>query len=174
MFVLIFLKFNYISIKQNINYFMEYNDFPILTNDEYDKMKNEYLNKLNNNNETFINNICFNLFECVSICNGLNGSTDKTLRTIIEKAKIEINELYSNISFSYKIEQKPKTEVKDFNVFILMRNIIKIITSIERYKSSFNNNEKTLLSSVEYKLITISESIIDHLSNKQIFIMKHF
>lgn len=153
---------------------MEYNDFPILTNDEYNKMKNEYLNKLSNKNEIYISDICINLFDCINICNGLNSNYDKTLRTIIENAKIELNELYSNISFSYKIEHKPKSEVKDFNVFILLKIIIKIISSTERIKSSFDNNEKTLLSSVEFKLITILESIINHLSNKQIFIMKHF
>ena len=153
---------------------MEFNDFPILTNDEYDKMRNEYINKQINNHELLYIEICNKLFECKSICIGLNKFVNKTIRLAVEKSKNEIDELYSDLSFSFKIKNQSCKEIKNFDVFSLLKNLVLIINSIQNHKRLNKDYLKdSLLFSIESKITIILKNIIQSLCESNIYMFKH-
>lgn len=153
---------------------MKFNDFPILTNDEYDKMRNEYISKQINNQELLFVEICNMLVDCESICNGLNKNVNKAIRLVVEKSKNEIGELLSDLIYSFKITNNSSKNVKNFNIFSLQKNLIEIILKIQKHKLLNKELIKdTLLFSIESKITTILNNIINVLSDSNIYIFKH-
>lgn len=153
---------------------MNYNDFPILTDDEYLKMKNEYFTSTDQSNN-IIFEICLKLHECKNSFLYLNKIYNSNLYSSLNFAKKEISELYDNLIYSYKINTDQFKIINEFNIFLLLENLITIIkqTNLARTNKQLQKSNTTLLNSIENKIILIVEKILKNLKHSNFYFFKH-
>ncbi len=152
---------------------MNYNDFPILDDDTYRMMMNEYNNTLPFDRNTTINKLFLELDECKNFCLGLTKHVNKKIQLAVEKAKIEIEKILENFHATFTINVKSQKEIKDFNLFTFIKKLINSISSMNIWA---NNEQKTyyknLASMNIVTLIKILVEIIEALENSNLHLFK--
>ena len=106
---------------------MEYNDFPILNDEEYKFLENKFKENVSFNREEktfFIFNNLLALFNC---CPMLIVKSNRNIKESLLKAKTEIEKLIENFNstFNFKIN---KNEIKEINLF----KFLKILANIQK------------------------------------------
>ena len=149
---------------------MKYNDFPILSDDTYDYLKNRYKNEMFIDRESSINKVCYYLNECVGSCKALKSKLNIKLSQAITFADSEINKIISSLNETFDIHVSANS-IKEFNLFTFLKrliNSIEILKSLEYkeekeyYKKVYNICLNSLIESVKKIVEALETSNIRH------------
>ena len=151
---------------------MNYNDFPILDDNAYQFLKEQY-NTHEFSRDVCVDKIFFNLHECKSCCLGLADKLNLKLTQAIKACIEELDKILNNLDATFNFN-KPAHEIKEINIFSLLNKLVVTASNFnlwqaeeekEYFKQLANNNLKNLLK--------IIENIINALENSNFYLFKH-
>ncbi len=104
---------------------MEYNDFPILNEEEYKFLENKFSENISFNRDEKVFSIFSNLIDLNNSASILIVQSNKILRESLIFAKNEFEKLIENFNstFNFKIN---KNEIKEKNLFNFLKNIVNL------------------------------------------------
>ena len=104
---------------------MNYNDYPILDDEQYDFLKNKYLQQKNFNRDEAAFYIYSDLLTCHNACPMLITKLNKFLRASLNECQAKLKELIENFeaTFNYK---KNKIEIKEINLFNFLKKLVNL------------------------------------------------
>ena len=104
---------------------MQYNDFPILNDEEYKFLQNKFCENISFDREekTFL--IFSNLNDLLNSATLLIAKSNKIVRESLINAKQKLEKLVENFNstFNFKIN---KTEIKEKNLFNFLKNMVNL------------------------------------------------
>lgn len=144
-----------------------YNDFPILSNEQYKDLEFEY--KKENNSDIFLNEVYGNLIAC-----------DKSLDIISNlksKDKLSFRKELQDINESF-IQECPSIQPKNIeptnNLFLFFNLIINSLKIIEKIKKNKNNqNNYIFIENLRNKLLDLLNLIFSTLSKREFKFFKY-
>lgn len=123
---------------------MNYEDYPILKNEEYKLLNDKYSQTFSFNKNAILHKICLEIQQCLSSCSHINNSFNmKTLETI-RKSNQTLEKTLNNLKEMFSIPLQSIKETNNFNIFTYTKRIalaIELITNLvnhekkEYYKS---------------------------------------
>lgn len=147
---------------------MNYNDFPILSDDAYDFLRDKYKNEMTFDRETSINKVCYYLNECVGSCKSLKSKLNLKLRQAIEFVDTQINKTLSSLNETFDIRVSSNS-IKEFNLFTFLKYLASSIEMLinlgykeekEYYKKVYNICLNSLIESIKKILEALETSNI--------------
>lgn len=153
---------------------MNYNDFPILANDDYNILKNEYLNKIKSETNDNVSKVFSILVLCKNICFGLNPTYNIKIQRCTNNIKNDLSKLLDDLKFTFKLNETANQDINTFDIFFLTHNLlegIEIIVDILR--SEINNYNRRLFSSIELVLTKSIKNILSALKDSNIILFQH-
>ena len=152
---------------------MNYLDFPILTDSEYNLL-NEHYNKTTFERKKIIAQICheLNLQQtfCIDKKSRYNSNTTKN----IEQAIVVCSKLYNNFSSQFNIQSTKISSVSNLSVFAFLKKINKTSSLLTMW---MENETKEYYKSLAIKslneLISSSSQILQSLDDSYLHFFKH-
>lgn len=152
---------------------MKYDDFPILTNHEYETLNSQFLENTNPNRKDLLNEICQDLSNCSSSCLNLFSEHNQGIKQSLTLTNKTLTKLFNNLTTTFDLNPI-KTYVSNTNIFNLLSRLIKIISNIQKW---LQLEEKTYYKSLATKslneIILCANSILSALENSNIKLFKH-
>lgn len=153
---------------------MNYNDFPILNDDNYRMIQSEYEKFLPFNRKSQIDKLYFTLEECRHLCFGLDKKYNKLISTAILKTKTEIEKIMDNLHATFNLNIEYRKEINEFNLFTFIK---KIINSISEFKEWYTKEEKEYYKKISSNsmssLLSCLNDLITSLENSNLHIFKY-
>lgn len=150
---------------------MNYNDFPILTNQEYQLM-NENFSTIQPNRKAQISKICFEINTCKNSTLTLSNKFNKKICDSLNQTHTTLEKLLNNLTSTFNINETSNNTIVDMNIFSFLNKVVNIISLIQVWSTT---EEKTYYKSIAQKsiveLLNILNSLIKslQLSNVQFF-----
>ena len=148
---------------------MNYNDFPILSNDEYNLLNEHFNINQPKDKPTVLNNLLEKLNICFSFCIGLTNKYNVKINIAINNTKNQIEKIKNNLTATFNLTSTKNNSVLNSNIFILLNTIIEAVhetiiwTTIENkeyYKTLAQKNLNDLISCVKEILLALEKSNI--------------
>lgn len=119
-----------------IKYFMEYNDFQILSNDTYKLMNEQF-----NNSQPFTKRACVNKLQLLiaefrALTASIQAKTNHKIRNELEKVSSNISKLENNLQAIFNTKRPKATTIKSFNIFNTIQTIIKILLELQNWSKN--------------------------------------
>jgi len=149
---------------------MEYNDFPILSNEDYLNLNNFYFqNSSFEDREFYINKISLKIFSCLNI--SLNNSElPKEIQTEIKISQTKLNTVLENLN----IKAPDSYSVKSFNLLTFILNLIDILSVLNSWtKTETKEYYKNLIISNTNIILETLNNIFLKLNKFKIKIFKY-
>ncbi|MBO5954894.1 MAG: hypothetical protein J6Q13_02880 [Clostridia bacterium] len=152
---------------------MNYSDFPILTDSEYNLL-NKHYNKPAFDRKKVVAQICheLNLQQtfCIDKKNRYNSNTTKN----IEQAISVCSKLYNNFSSQFNIQSTQISSVSSLSVFSFLKRINKTMSLLNLWiENETKEYYKSLATKSLNELISISSQILQSLEDSFIHFFKH-
>lgn len=151
---------------------MNYNDFPILNNDDY-KFLNEKFNQTNFERHDCVVKIFLLLNETKFSFYEMKNLNYK-IKNALLICKQDLQKLQDNLIATFTLNFEPQTEIKNINLFAFINKLFKIL---KLYKTWFENEnkeyyKKLALNSTEILFNNISQ-ILSILEKLNIILFKY-
>ena len=101
---------------------MEFNDYPILTDDQYNLMRQEYQSSLFFDRKNIAHKLFYILNDCNNMFYSINIKFNLKTTNAITNLNKEISKICESLAINFNIENSV-SQVKDFNLFKYLRNI---------------------------------------------------
>ena len=146
---------------------MNYDDFPILNDENYKMIQSQYDKFLPFNRKTCIDKIYILLEECRHFCFGLDKRYNKNITISITNVKKTLEQIMDNFHAVFQIDVEYKKQINEFNIFTFIKKIITCIIEIknwnlkeekEYYKKLSNNCLNILLNSLSDIISALEKS----------------
>jgi len=151
---------------------MDYNDFPILNNSDYENINKQYQAKMEFDKKHTLYNISHELQQTIQSAINLAKSTNKQINHQLENLINIATKQKNNISTIFNTSQNENQSV-DESLFNLLKRVLKIISL---YLLWGQNEEKIYYKSLSTKsineLIAISSNILSSLNLSQFYFFK--
>ena len=152
---------------------MKYDDFPILSINEYKKLNTRFSENTNTNKNDILNEICQDLSNCSHSCLNLFQEYNKEIKQSLTLTNTILTKVYNNLTAIFDLNPI-KTYVSTTSTFNLLNKLIKIISNINKW---LQLEEKIYYKSLATKtldeIISCANSIISALDNSNIKFYKH-
>lgn len=153
---------------------MNYEDFPILSNQEYELINSHFSKREKFDRKTILNKICNELIICKNICLESKSKYNKKICSALEKSLIILNKLNQNISSCFNIVNSQSQTMKIFNLFDFMKKLISISSLVfSWFEHEPKEYYKNLAGKTNRELLQVMENIISALNNSNIITFKH-
>ncbi|MBQ8615457.1 MAG: hypothetical protein IJ415_02705 [Clostridia bacterium] len=153
---------------------MNYNDFPILNNDEYNLINSHYSNFERFDRKTTIIKIYNEISGCKNICLDLSSKHNPKIKKAIEQAYETLNKLNENLLTSFNLNNTESNTIKTCSLFSFMRKITNLSSSVlEWSKSEKKEYFKSIAQSTMKDLFNIMLNLTSALEESNIILFKH-
>lgn len=152
---------------------MNYNDFPILTNLDYELINKQY------SNETFdrknqLTKICQNLDLCRQVCFEIEHFHNIKVKTSLQNTFSTTTKLLDNLTCTFNISISKKNEIFKTTIF----SLLKILSEIISLFSIWLKNEKkeyymSMCLKTQQELSACLNNILNSLEESNILTFKH-
>lgn len=152
---------------------MNYNDFQILSNEEYEIINNHFLQTQKHDRKTLLNEICLTIVNCRNSCHNFYNNVGLKLKTALNECLAILSKIYENYSTTFNIEIK-SNEIKNISLFSFVNNIISAIhlntnwILIEEKEYYKNLGKKTNI-----ELFDIVNKLLKSLNESSFYFFKH-
>jgi hypothetical protein len=149
---------------------MDYNDFPILSNQEYELINSHFsIEKFERN--YFLKNL---LNELNSLKNSkIESNLNKKLKVSIDKSNQILIKLFDNLASMFNI-QIQSSSIQEINLFAFLEKLINLATLFSIWKQ---NETKTYYQSISHKseieILNSVKQILNDLKNSSVITFKH-
>lgn len=152
---------------------MEYNDFPILNNNEY-KIINEHLLQSSHFCRSSLTlNICNNLSYCISLCDSNRIQLNHNIKNVLFQTKQTMQKILENIKETFNIKLT-NSQYYNFNLFTLLK---KLSNTSTLFCNWIDNEQKTFYKTFAHKnnieILKCIEKLLEALENSNIYFFKH-
>ena len=149
---------------------MNYEDFPILKNNEYSFLHEQYLSKPPQNRESLIQQICNEIIFYLNNCSFIKTSYNNKINQAIKLSHQTLTKHLNNLSSLFSIQTISTQNISTFNLFGHIKGLNKIISLTfnwldtegkEYYKALAKKNIKELINSTNEILSSMEDSNIN-------------
>lgn len=171
------MLFSYIYSKQtklNINLYMNYNDYPILDDNTYTFLKEQFNKTISYERNTTVAQIYNTLIECKNLCYGTNKFLNKKIQNCIEESNVEIDKILNNLSTIFKNPSTVKNNIQTFNLFSLLKKLTTCLSlTLTWHKNEEKVYYKNLAFSCQENIIKIIFNFLNILEKNNIILFKY-
>ena len=144
---------------------MEYNDFPILNEEEYKFLQNKFSEKVSFNREEKIVSIFSNLLDLFNSSPMLIAQSNQILKENLIFAKNEFEKLIENFNSTFNLKIN-KNEIKEKNIFNFLKTTINLQKNLinwhkfeqKEYFKQFSLNTLIAVNEILFHLISAIEN----------------
>jgi len=153
---------------------MNYNDYPILKNEEYNILKQHFSTSQQLDRKTILIKICNEIISCKNICLTLENLYNSKIKKSVENTFIILTKLYDNFSSTFNINLKSNNSTQSFNVFKLIKKLTNLISLLIIWQQQENKEYYKIFSKNSiFDIIKTLEEIFNSLENSNIYFFKH-
>lgn len=153
---------------------MNYNDFPILNNNQYEFLNIQFLQNKEFNRKSILNEICNDLCTCKFSCFAIDNGYNIKIKAALKHGSSILTKLYENLTSTFSIQHKPHSGLKVLNIFELLNKINRIVLlCLEWQKDEPKGFYKTISQNTTIELLNISSSLTNALSSSNFVLFKH-
>ena len=146
-----------------------YNDFPILSDQAYLLMNQEFAKTRVYSRDIAINQIFFALCECKNLCYNVGSNYNKRVIDAVAHAKEDIDNCITNLQTAFELDELPQQEIKEFNIFSILKNLTNSIgLTFEVFTHEAKEYHKKIASSNLKLLTQACQTILTALESSQI------
>lgn len=152
---------------------MQYNDFQILSNEQYQMLNNQYLNN-SVNEQNILDSLFLNFDQCKSFCFGLSSKVNKQIQLALSNAKQEYDKLINNLNLTFKITTHTAQSITNFNVFSFAKKVVEGLTLVQQLYN-FSNNKKIFVfaDNSSKTILNILNNLFSALEKSNIYLFKY-
>jgi len=146
-----------------------YNDFPILSSNDYQAIQEQYENVLFSDRKTCLSKICLLLAECKSSCQFILKQVNNLIEPAIVHASKEISTILENLQYD-----SSNSQAKNLDLFAFLTKISHTIEEFLLWQEHENKEYyKTLIFSNLTSLSKIQTKILSAISKSNVKIFKY-
>lgn len=153
---------------------MDYNDFPILNNDQYKTISEHFLLNKTFDRKSFLFKICNELKNCSNAFLHLPNNYNKKVKDALNFSKTILIKWQNNFISTFNINTLSSQTILNENIFIFIKKIIDTISLTETWQ---NHEPKKYYKSLAQKciieLLDILNKIISALDESNFYFFKH-
>ncbi len=151
---------------------MKFNDFPILSDNDYLVLNSKYTQQTNRKSHIFT--IYMELKNLHSSCFELKDKFNANVSNTIEQTRNCVLKLSNNLSELFNLDPNQNTQIKNFNIFYFMKKITKLISLYSEWityedKEYFKQTAQKSIKELSHCL----SNILNALELSNIYIFKH-
>ena len=153
---------------------MNYNDFPILNNEEYNLLNEHYSSLYPFNRKELINNLCLEINICCNTCLKLSNQFNPQIRNSINNSHQTLIKLFNNFSSLFNVQIKPNQLMDNLSIFTFIKRIINITKLLNQWL--VNENKEYYISIIKKSILDIFnslENIFSSLEKSNLLFFKH-
>lgn len=153
---------------------MNYNDFPILTDSEYEKILNNYNASNNFSRHQVVSQICFLLKHCYTSFSFNHTKLNNQVKDCLYKNNVVLDKLYNNLATTFSISANNVEEVSAFNIFTYLKNLSEINELLNQWQI-YEKKEyyKNIITSTLNELNSLIINLLSILEKINILLFKH-
>lgn len=152
---------------------MEYNDFQILSNEQYDMLNKQYLNNENIEMD-ILNNLFLNFDQCKSFCFGLSNKVNKQIQHSLAYARQEYDKLINNLNQTFSISAHTPQTIQTFNLFSFAKKVVEGLTLIQQLCNvSATKKITNFVCSTTKTILNILNNLFSALEKSNIYLFKY-
>ncbi|MBE5741101.1 MAG: hypothetical protein E7351_01020 [Clostridiales bacterium] len=153
---------------------MEYNDFPILNNEEYRIINEQYSISQTQDRKSLLYKITHLLRDCKNMCSTLDRKLNQKIVTAISTAKKEIDKISDNLSSYFPQKTENQSTITSFNLFTFLSKVNSLSSLFHIWENSDSKDYyKTMASKSLKDLLKISQNILSALENSTVYLFKY-
>ena len=146
---------------------MKYEDFPILNNNDYSLLREQYLSSNQTDRKLIVNEICGEISNIINSYWSNENLFNNNLNRAIKNCSLSLMKVLDNLTSLFNIQVTRQQSIPTFNIFSYIRKINSIITMLlkwacseqkEYYKSTASKTTIELLNSLNSILLAAEES----------------
>ena len=146
---------------------MKYEDFPILNNNDYSLLREQYLSSNQTDRKLIVNEICSEISNIINSYWSNENLFNNNLNLAIKNCSLSLMKVLDNLTSLFNIQVTRQQSIPTFNIFSYIRKINSIITMLlkwaskeqkEYYKSTASKTTIELLNSLNSILLAAEES----------------
>lgn len=146
---------------------MNYNDFPILNNDEYNLINNHYLNKTIFDRKKLLSQINNEIINCINLSFNIQANFNLKIRKSIENMHKNLVKIQTNLTTTFNLDIVFNQNFSNFNLFSFINRILNIINQLtnlilneqkEYYKKLINKNIEDLICALKEIFLALDNS----------------
>lgn len=151
---------------------MIYNDFPILNNETYSYLNEQYTNT-GKDRKAYANVLYSEIQSCFALY-----STTKNLNPSLKKqlnhSKEVLNQILENLKANFTIQTTEQKELIQFNIFSFVSKLSQIlIITINWQNTEEKLYYKTFIKNINLSILNIIKNILSILENSNVILFKH-
>lgn len=168
-----FLKNNSKKFESLIIYNMNYNDFPILSNEEYSLISQHFSQKKFDRKTTLFQ-INKHLITCkTSHINNIDKLNKKTVQALNNSYNL-IEKTLKNLNSLFDFPPRPNSNIKSISIFDHIEQLLSVIENLTKWsKDETKEYYKSFIQSSSLELIGGLRHLLKALSESNIFFFKH-
>ena len=153
---------------------MDYNDFPILNNDEYLFLNSQYLQESSLDKKTIIARILNKVSASINGCYALDRIYNTYIQKEISSTFETLKKVEANLHSIFNIEADPPATTKSFNIFNLIKSLNEIIKLLFEWTQNENKQyHKATAYKTSFELINNLERLLSAMIKSKIDFYKH-
>ena len=153
---------------------MMYNDFPILTENEYEFMNENFKNSQQFSRPRFLDIVCFNLKKLQHFSSFSNVKMSTKLKNCFMDSNITINKLINNLTSTFNHNETPLKDVHNLTIFSYLKLVVENLTILDQWiKQEHKEYYKTLISNTRTELQNICLNVLTVLESSNVYLFKH-
>ena len=173
----IIFKLNSKLIHKTINLNMTYNDFPILNNNEYKILNEQYeqwSKHSKSDRKSQILKICNELNNSISFCLQLKSKHNLKIRTSIEQTRQSLINLLDNICCCFNISLSHQNQLTNYNLFSFLKQQNHLLRLFNDWQN-FEEKEyyKTIIQKSIIIILDCNSNLITSLEESNINFFKY-
>ncbi len=146
-----------------------YNDFPILSNEEYFALAQKFSQQKIYNREQAVIKTFFALSECKNLSFSLTEKLNIKISTALKDANKNIETCINNLLTAFEFDSKPAQEIKEFNIFAYLNKLnlsagcmfeVYVNEQKEYHKKIASANIKLIVDTIQMILSALESSTI--------------
>lgn len=152
---------------------MEYNDFKILSNEQYDMLNKQYV--INENIEMdILNNLFLNFDQCKSFCFGLSNKVNKQIQQALNNARQEYDKLINNLNLTFNITAHTPQTIQSFNLFSFAKKVVEGLILVQQLCFvSANKKISNFVCATTKTILEILSNLFSALEKSNIHLFKY-
>ena len=153
---------------------MNYNDFPILSNEEYQLLNSHFSTSNISSRKDILFKILNEISNCKNLCFNIEQKQNFKLKTSLEFSFNTLTKLENNLSTSFNLKTTSSQSYKSVNIFSFTKKITKLSTLVSSWHST---EQKEYFKAIAHKtlidLLSILENIFTALETSNVLLFKH-
>lgn len=151
---------------------MNYSDFQILSNDEYELMKTQYLTQRNFDRAETIAFVFQKLSFCKNMLTCINKNLNLKIKLSLEESNENINNILNNLETLFSFSKSKEKTCQQFNIFLLINNLLETTKIFINW--SENENKEIIKSFTKKTTNTLIEIILNITKNLETSYFKFY